>query len=696
MVALVIDVRFLEDRFHGAPEWPPSPGRLFQAMVAGASSGGCRPAEADNALRWLEALPPPVIIAPMADRGRAYTAYVPNNDGDAESDPTRPQRVGKQIQALLLPPDSQVSYAWDAVEAMPEGLPDLVNGVYQLGRGVDPAYASLRLVDLAEVEAEAVTRSATVQRPCGAGADGVDCPMPGTLDTLDARFGAFRARLAVAGKGRAARVAFANPPRPRFARVVYDHHSSVLLFDLRDAARRYRSIDPSETALLIPEWLADAAARLGPGLSALAEKFVIGRGAGPQDVTRRVRAFPVPTARAMGDRRIRRLAVEIPPTCPIRREDLAWSFEGSEGFVEKWGRPEPTTDRAMLDQYLRSGQVWRSETAVVLPVARRRLGVGDVKAGTERAAEEQAARDAVAAALRHAGITARIAKVRVQQEPFDPRGTMAEAFVGDPRRFPKHAKWHVEIVFAEPVQGPLILGNGRFAGLGLMRPVEDAGADGIIAFRIAGGLATGDALAVSQSLRRAMLARAGHDAPPFATGHATSTTPLRSGKTSHVACLADLPRGRVLIVAPHRIDHRKATETETREFSDLRARMQGMHELLSGSAGRLRLQPDVIPDDDPVFGMGTCWESVTPYRVTRHAKGVDTENALIADVATDLRRRGLPEAQVIVLECRTGQGGGITGHMRLTFAAAVRGPLLLGQTRQKGGGLFVACAGPGG
>lgn len=268
-------------------------GACSKRWSTGASAGGSRSDAADNALRWLEALPPPIIIAPISDRGRGYTAYVPNNDGDAESDPTQPQRVGKQIRALLLPPDSQVFYAWDDIEAMPEGLPDLVNGLYQLGRGVDAAYASLRLVDMAEVEAEASAHSAAVQRPGGAGADGVDCPMPGTLDTLDARFDAFRARLAVTGKGRAARVAFTNPPRPRFAQVVYDKRPGILVLDLRDSAGRFRPVEPAEVGLLIPEWLADAAARLGPGLAAVAERFVIGRGAGLQDVRRRVRAFPV-------------------------------------------------------------------------------------------------------------------------------------------------------------------------------------------------------------------------------------------------------------------------------------------------------------------------------------------------------------------------------------------------------------------
>ena len=46
MTHLVLTVRFLDDRYHGLldrggpPEWPPSPFRLFQALVAGVARRG--------------------------------------------------------------------------------------------------------------------------------------------------------------------------------------------------------------------------------------------------------------------------------------------------------------------------------------------------------------------------------------------------------------------------------------------------------------------------------------------------------------------------------------------------------------------------------------------------------------------------------------------------------------------------------
>ena len=71
---LSMSVTFLDPLFHGrgdgdVPEWPPSPMRLFQAMLA-ASRVGCHNREWSDkhaaAFRWLERRKPPDIVAPRA------------------------------------------------------------------------------------------------------------------------------------------------------------------------------------------------------------------------------------------------------------------------------------------------------------------------------------------------------------------------------------------------------------------------------------------------------------------------------------------------------------------------------------------------------------------------------------------------------------------------------------------------------
>src|SRR5579885_2162377 len=55
MAALVIYVRLHDGRYHGGGDWPPSPARLFQALVAGAGLSGPLEESDKEALRWLHA-----------------------------------------------------------------------------------------------------------------------------------------------------------------------------------------------------------------------------------------------------------------------------------------------------------------------------------------------------------------------------------------------------------------------------------------------------------------------------------------------------------------------------------------------------------------------------------------------------------------------------------------------------------------
>ena len=98
--ALLIEVRFVEGRYHGRNDWPPSPFRLFQALVAG-SYGGRWVSEPENdkdaAFSWLEGLDPPHIAAPPREKGASASYFVPNNDLDAVGgDPLRIQRNPRQ------------------------------------------------------------------------------------------------------------------------------------------------------------------------------------------------------------------------------------------------------------------------------------------------------------------------------------------------------------------------------------------------------------------------------------------------------------------------------------------------------------------------------------------------------------------------------------------------------------------------
>src|SRR5712671_6132510 len=87
---LCITVRFLQDVYHGradggAPDWPPSPLRVFQALVAAGAARWNERGELKTASAALEALErgaAPMIVAPRERKGIKYRLYVPDNVAD--------------------------------------------------------------------------------------------------------------------------------------------------------------------------------------------------------------------------------------------------------------------------------------------------------------------------------------------------------------------------------------------------------------------------------------------------------------------------------------------------------------------------------------------------------------------------------------------------------------------------------------
>src|SRR5690606_11368084 len=84
---LLLSFRFLTPWFHGrrdegAPEWPPSPLRVFQALVAAAARAGTLEA-IRPALVWLEQREAPLVVAPeVAPAATGYRLSVPHNAMD--------------------------------------------------------------------------------------------------------------------------------------------------------------------------------------------------------------------------------------------------------------------------------------------------------------------------------------------------------------------------------------------------------------------------------------------------------------------------------------------------------------------------------------------------------------------------------------------------------------------------------------
>ena len=495
--ALLLKVRFHEgryhghaDRFHRADGWPPSPGRLFQALVAAAARGGRIVADDRRALRWLEQLDPPRIAAPPVLRGQSVKLFVPNNDLDAVGgDPDRVNeiRTDKHWRPCFFDPGQPVVYVWnfDSGESEAERVCDIAARLYQLGRGVDMAWAVADILPCDQADAALVAHPGTLYAPGGRGEDGeVACPYSETLASLVGRHEQARRRLVWNLSDGMPRQLFVQPPKASFRRVGYRMRPRRLHFELRDDSV-FRSRPLRLAAPLITGLRDAAAAKLRTALPAQAvlfEKLIVGCGAGPRDLDLRIRMMPLPSiGAAHADLSIRRVVIDFPAQCPIRVDDLRWAFAGLAPCDPETGKAWPgrlvsTDDSRMADRFSRDGRIFRSVTAVALSAAvRRRLGANEgspIKDAGERLREEARAVKAVAQALRHARVRAQPSNIRVQREPFQRRGVMAERFA-DGSRFSKHALWHVELMFPDAVSGPMIIGDGRFCGLGLMVPVTD-------------------------------------------------------------------------------------------------------------------------------------------------------------------------------------------------------------------------------
>jgi len=188
-MALSIRVQFLAG--YSGREWPPSPARLFKALVSAARSGWAvsKREAIDGALRELEGRVP-IIAAPEAIlRMPGQRRFVPNN---SKNWPT--QRKLNPVKGIDLEPEpilrwdldapAIIWYQWpDAPSELANTVRELARHTWSVGKGEDFA-----LVDALEAPPPSVLirwSEATCQDGAGAW---LEVPEPGCLDVCDAIF----------------------------------------------------------------------------------------------------------------------------------------------------------------------------------------------------------------------------------------------------------------------------------------------------------------------------------------------------------------------------------------------------------------------------------------------------------------------------------------------------------------------------
>jgi CRISPR-associated protein Csb2 len=341
-----------------------------------------------------------------------------------------------------------------------------------------------------------------------------------------------------------------------------------------------------------------------------------------------------------------------------------------------------------------SARRWRSVTPVALPFA-----PGRSRTGSQRQATESAAAEALAAAMRHGDIATRATDIRIQNEPFQARGLPATAF--DAGRFAARLR-HVEVTFEQPLPGPIVIGDARFVGLGLLRPVKEEIPDlHIFGIARADAPPIAQAIVVASALRRAVMARAQavigdrRPLPAFFTGHAADGEPVRTGSHEHLFFLAQDTDGdglidRLAVVSPNLVD--RTAHRSRPHLQQLAQALDGLSLLIAGRAGVLSPRPLGVPElGDRTFGVARTWTSATDYRPTRHPKrDFDLRAFLRDDILVECKRRGLPTVSVELIRIAVGPRGGLAVRATLRFSRSIMGPIMLGRGAHMGEGVFIA------
>ena len=496
---LIVRIEFLSPIFHGLgdkgePEWPPSPLRLFQAMVRSASSlfhGDEFESKAAPWLGWLEALPSPVIFAGEAVIGLPLRSAVPNNDLDllarAWAKGKQPDKTPANFKALKtiwpshLTDGTVVHYLWDLEGVPPPPTKDFSNlalitsHLFALGWGVD------LVVGHAEVANRSVAAGLAGKRwqPTASGRRRLRVPATGMLNRLRERHRKDLTRLEGGGYSpQAPLVGFHEQPYQNQALAEPAPVSAVVFNLLRLDGRGFRAFDPVAASARLAAMVRHTAALVAHEMGWSSEHINTrihghtpdGQSKGESSPENPRLAFlPAPSLEPRGPGTLtlgpaRRVLVASSSAELIRWARLAMA--GRELMDEESGNPiailAPVSESDnQARYYLQQATAWVTATPVVLP-------------GYDEG--DSAKRNSL---IRKALLQAGVPACLLDQADItcSPAGFLAGQNLANRYRKPArltNPAVHVRIVWRDEkgkpitLPGPWLIGSARFRGLGLL------------------------------------------------------------------------------------------------------------------------------------------------------------------------------------------------------------------------------------
>ena len=475
---LAISVEFLHGTFRGDPdgtavtgrltrgEWPPSPARLFAALVAADGTRQASRVTDGHELLWLEGLPPPAIHAqPEPWPQELQPRYVAEHRANFA---TRPKR-GKTTELFthheyigrkptLQRPGVRISIRWPVVvyrwnvESPGE---ETLNALRRRAARVGYLGASDSPVRVRVATELPCSVASEVFAPDPKGDIRISVPQPGDIDVLDRMYDAWRERGASVTRSQFPALLHLAAYRSPCDRDVKDRGEVVAWLRLRPAVsgRRISAV----TALFKDAVLSRHQRMHGEPPAVLHGHGFMHPG---YDLARYLALPDTGYPRSRG--RIHGLALWLPPGFDRvqgrQARDAAFAIDKLVGRgIEVSVDPREDEERpwaANPRRWQGPSHAWVS----AFPVIHERRG----KPGIPEAAHW----------CRHAGLPDPIG-FRSSRVPLLPGAVdLAPAEVNRPGR-PALPYSHAEFRFAEPVTGPVVVGAGRQRGFGLCVPVDD-------------------------------------------------------------------------------------------------------------------------------------------------------------------------------------------------------------------------------
>jgi CRISPR-associated protein Csb2 len=482
MKSLCFTIRLLHSSAHGRadggePEWPPSPLRLFQSLVAAAAGRWNERqllAYAVPALQWLESQKPPDVVAPKGVPSEVRTQfYVPDNTADLnvpawkKGEEKQTKRTEKVVRPTHIIGGDALHYLYPLPsEECPylEVLSAAARSITHLGWGIDMVAGDAQVLS----EADVANLKGEVWRPVeDSSGTPLRVPISGTLEGLMTKHEAFLGRLSDGG--------FKPVPPLSAFKVVHYRRATESVYRpwcafsiLKPDASGNRAFDTPRRAAHLAAWVRHVTGEVCASWPDVAS-FVHGHPLNDdqsqlkgETADHRFQFLPLPTINSALQRveSIRRVLITAPPGCQDRIDYIRRRLPGQELLWD--GNPVgllnilPTSDW-VLRKYIGESRTWSTVTPVIWPgyddhnsiKAEKLLRKAFIDAGLSPELVNAIGPDDLE--WRQVGFQAGLDLAKNYYRPDKLTGSM----------------YHVRVRFAHPVSGPLAVGAGRYRGFGL-------------------------------------------------------------------------------------------------------------------------------------------------------------------------------------------------------------------------------------